>query len=156
MPRELVYFSPTLSPRDYRREVSAIFSRELSRQGLRLTSQRRRILDELMKTDRHLSEEEIYRSLASSGIGRTTVFRTLKVLKECRLVEQVSGTDRPRFELRWERPHHDHLVCISCGHIQEVRWPKLEAIQERTCRKIGFAPKWHRHEIFGLCAVCSR
>jgi Fur family ferric uptake transcriptional regulator len=109
-----------------------------------------------MKAERHLSEEDLYRALAPSGIGRTTVFRTLKVLKACHLVEQVSGTDRPRFELRWERPHHDHLVCVSCGRIQEVRWPKLEQIQERTCRKIGFIPQWHRHEIFGLCSGCAR
>ena len=53
------------------------------------------------------------------------------------------------------RPHHDHLICITCGRIQEVRWPALEKIQNDACRKAGFAPKWHRHEVFGLCKDCA-
>jgi Fur family ferric uptake transcriptional regulator len=156
--RELVYFSSQSSERKaYTQRVYSIFTEYLAKNGLRLTGQRRRILDFFLKAERHLSQEEIYSALRRYGLGRATVFRTLKMLEECQLVNHVVGsTGAPRFEVHLERPHHDHLICIACGHIQEVCWPKLEEIQERTCRKIGFEPKWHRHEIFGLCQKCAR
>lgn len=155
---ELVYFAvPEERRKGYQKRIYDLFTEYLGRNGLRLTDQRRRILDFFLQADRHLSQEEIYASLRRYGIGRATVFRTLKMLEECRLVNHVSGSGgTPRFEVNVERPHHDHLICIDCGRIQEVRWPKLEEIQERTCRKIGFEPKWHRHEIFGRCRDCRR
>ncbi|OGR83295.1 MAG: hypothetical protein A3J74_11775 [Elusimicrobia bacterium RIFCSPHIGHO2_02_FULL_57_9] len=134
-----------------------LFTGYLAGHGLRLTGQRRLILDYFLKADRHLSREDIYTALRRHGIGRATVFRTLKMMEKCKLVDHVVGmAGKPRFEVNIERPHHDHLICINCGRIQEVRWPKLEAIQEETCRKIGFTPNWHHHEIFGWCRDCSR
>ena len=155
--RELVYFPAWTSDRKgYTKRIYVEFTRHLAQNGLRLTAQRRRILDFFLQADRHLSQEDIYGALRKYGLGRATVFRTLKMLEECRLVNHVVGsTGTPRFEVGLERPHHDHLICIDCGRIQEVRWPKLEEIQEQTCRKIGFTPKWHRHEIFGRCKDCS-
>ncbi len=140
----------------YTRRIYARFTQHLAKNGLRLTDQRRRILDYFLQADRHLAQEEIYAALRKHGLGRATVFRTLKMLEECRIVNHVIGKGgTPRFEVNLERPHHDHLICISCGRIQEIRWPKLEDIQEKACRKIGFTPKWHRHEIFGRCRDCS-
>lgn len=139
----------------YVKRIYALFTEHLGKNGLRLTDQRRRILDFFLKADRHLSQEDIYGALRKHGIGRATVFRTLKMLEECRLVNHVIGpSGTPRFEVNVERPHHDHLICVDCGRIQEVSWPALEEIQEQTCRKAGFVPKWHRHEIFGLCREC--
>ena len=156
--RELVYFPAwTADRKGYTKRIFEIFTDYLSKNGLRLTAQRRHILNFFLKADRHLSQEEIYGALRRFGLGRATVFRTLKMLEECKLVNHVVGSaGTPRFEVDLERPHHDHLICIECGRIQEVRWPKLEEIQEKTCRKIGFVPKWHRHEIFGRCQDCSK
>lgn len=155
---ELLYFrSQPADKKSYVKRIYDLFRAHLAKNGLRLTDQRRRILDYFLEADRHLSQEEIFASLRQYGIGRATVFRTLKMLEEAGLVNHVVGkTGTPRFELNLERPHHDHLICVECGRIQEVRWPKLEQIQERTCRKIGFTPKWHRHEIFGVCRDCAR
>ena len=155
---ELGHFPPAGSDRgDYVRRIHDAFTAHLAKNGLRLTHQRRRILDFFLKADRHLSQEEIYAALRQYGLGRATVFRTLKMLEEAKLVDHVIGSNgTPRFELKVERPHHDHLICVECGRILEVRWPKLEAIQEETCRKIGFTPKWHRHEVFGRCRDCGR
>lgn len=155
--RELLFYPQTTTDRSsYTRKIYALFTDYLARNGLRLTDQRRRILDFFLQADTHLSQEEIYSALRKHGLGRATVFRTLKMLEECQIVNHVvAGNGTPRFELNIERPHHDHLICISCGSIQEIRWPKLEHIQEEACRKIGFAPKWHRHEIFGRCRNCS-
>lgn len=156
--RELVVFAgKAAAPAAFVDRVHQVFSEHLAKNGLRLTGQRKAILDLLLASDRHLSQEEIYATLRGRGIGRATVFRTLKTLQECGLVSPVEGRDgTPRFEIDLERPHHDHLICVECGRIQEVRWPDLERIQDETCRKAGFTPKWHRHEIFGLCRSCSR
>jgi Fur family ferric uptake transcriptional regulator len=156
--RELVIYEGKPASRPaFTARVLAVFTEHLTQNGLRLTGQRRAILDFFLQSDRHLSQDEIYTALRGKGIGRATVFRTLKTLQECGLVSPVVGRDgTPRFEINLERPHHDHLICIQCGRIQEVRWPELEKIQEETCRRAGFSPQWHRHEIFGLCRECSR
>ena len=155
---ELDYFPPADSDRvGYVRRIYERFTAHLVKNGLRLTHQRRLILDYLLQADRHLSQDEIYAALRRHGIGRATVFRTLKMLEESRLIDHVIGsTGTPRFEVKVDRPHHDHLICIECGKILEVRWPKLEQIQEETCRRIGFIPKWHRHEVFGRCRDCAK
>ncbi|MBI4375600.1 MAG: transcriptional repressor [Elusimicrobia bacterium] len=156
--RELVFFPASTSQRrDYTKRIYRLFTEYLARNGLRLTGPRRRILEYFLGAERHLSQDDIFGALRRYGIGRATVFRTLKMLEECRLINHVTGTSgKPRFEMNLERPHHDHLICVLCGRIQEVRWPKLEAIQESACRRFGFVPAWHRHEIFGRCADCSR
>lgn len=134
-----------------------VFTEHLAKNGLRLTGQRRRILDLLLKTKRHLTQEEIHSALRAHGLGRATVFRTLKMLQACGLVSPVVDRDgTPRFEIDRGRPHHDHLICMDCGLIAEVRWPRLERIQREACRRLGFKPRWHRHEVFGLCRACVR
>lgn len=155
--RELVVYEGKAARPDFAARVAGVFAAHLAENGLRLTGQRRAILDHLLKSDRHLSQEEVYQSLRGRGIGRATVFRTLKTLQDCGLAAPVIGRDGvPRFEINLERPHHDHLICVRCGRIQEVTWPELEKIQEETCRRAGFTPKWHRHEIFGLCRSCAK
>ena len=154
--KELLYYpSWDADKKGYVERIYKFFSDYLAKHGLRLTGQRRRIVDLFLESDRHLSQDEIYRSLRKHGLGRATVFRTLKMLEESRLVDHVSNSSgSSRFEVQLERPHHDHLICIECGAIQEVRWPQLEKIQERTCKQMGFTPTWHRHEIFGRCRLC--
>ncbi len=156
--RELVvYGGKTAAHPAFASRVTAVFTRHLARNGLRLTDQRRAILDFFLSSDRHLSQDELYRGLRGRGIGRATVFRTLKTLQDSRLIAPVVGRDGvPRFEINLERPHHDHMICLDCGRIQEVTWPELEDIQEEACRKAGFTPRWHRHEIFGLCRSCEK
>jgi Fur family ferric uptake transcriptional regulator len=156
--RELVVYGGRGEARpEFVERVTRVFAEHLGKNGLRLTGQRRAILDLFLTSDRHLSQEDIYRALRGKGIGRATVFRTLKTLQDCGLAAPIAGRDgTPRFEINWERPHHDHLICVECGRIQEVRWPALEKIQEETCRRAGFVPRWHRHEIFGLCRDCAR
>ena len=155
---ELLYLpSRTASREGYRERVRQVFSDHLAVHGLRLTRQRTRILDFLLSAEKHVSLEDVYQALRRHGLGRATVFRTLKMLEECKLVTHVTGPrGTSRFEVNLERPHHDHLICVQCSRIFEVRWPELEKIQLRACRQLGFEPAWHRHEIFGRCADCVK
>lgn len=158
MTDELEFFPATAAGRPaYAGRIRSVFEKHLVKQGLNLTRQRQEILDYLLAAKRHLELDEIYLALRKHGIGRATVFRTLKLLEECGLVDHVTATNgSSRFEIKLERPHHDHLICVECGSIQEVRWPQLEKIQEETCKKLGFTPTWHRHEIFGRCRRCGK
>jgi Fur family ferric uptake transcriptional regulator len=153
---ELVYFPTwTAGRQGYAQRVRELFEEHLAKHGLRVTRQRERILEALLEADRHLTLEDLYAQLKGKGIGRVTIFRMLKMLEECGLVDRVTPRDgNPRFEIQSERPHHDHLICVQCGSITEVRWPEVEKIQEKTCRQLGFEINFHRHEVFGKCAKC--
>ena len=140
----------------YAEKIRQVYNDYLYSQGLRPTRQREFILDYLLGADRHLSQEEIYAAVRHRRIGKVTVFRMLKLLEECDLVDQVhTSTGSSKYEIKKERPHHDHLICIECGDICEVQWPEIEKIQQKTCKELDFSPLWHRHEVFGRCQTCA-
>jgi len=138
--------------------VLQTFQEYLGRRGLKLTRQREEILRTLMTAQRHLGIEELYVTLKKQDptIGRATIFRTIHLLKECGLVAEVGSADgRARFELKADRPHHDHMICIECGRIIEFQSPMMERFQDGAIRRHGFIALWHRHEIFGRCRNCQ-
>ena len=155
--KELVFFPSWTAGREgYVARIHEVFQKHLSEQGLRHTTQRQQIVDYLLHADEHVTMNDVYQALKSKGIGKVTVFRTLKMLEECRLAERVtSPTGQAKFEIKYERPHHDHLICVECGRIREVQWPEVERIQEKTCKTLHFTPIWHRHEMFGRCENCQ-
>ncbi|MBI2118772.1 MAG: transcriptional repressor [Elusimicrobia bacterium] len=155
--KELVYFPTwTAGRKGYSERVRQVFQDYLKKKDLVFTTQRSMILDHLLSADRHLSQDEIYGALKSKGIGKITVFRTLKMLEECHLIERVTDSHgKPRYEIEIDRPHHDHLICLGCGMIIEIQWPQVERIQEKVSKKIGFTISYHRHELFGFCKECG-
>ncbi len=157
MAKELEFFPSWTAGREgYATRIREVFSRHLTEQGLRLTHQRELIVDFLLKAEEHVTQSDIYQALKSKGVGKVTVFRALKMLEDCHLVERVTSPHgAPKFEIKHERPHHDHLVCVECGTIREVQWPEIERIQDKTCKTLRFTPLWHRHEIFGRCSNCQ-
>lgn len=153
---ELIYFPAwTAGRQGYAARISEVLQEHLKSKGQRFTDQRMAILDHLLKTDRHLSQDDIYQALKGRGIGKVTVFRTLKMLEECELVDPVADAHgEVHYEVNRERPHHDHLVCVDCNRISEIQWPLIEKTQEKICRQQGFEILYHRHEIFGRCQSC--
>jgi len=159
MTKELIFFPHWVAGRrGYAERIRHIFQEFLKARSLRYTGPREKILNYLLSADRHLSVDDIYKALRKeAGIGKATVFRTVKMLEECHLVDRVNTHNgNPRFEVKMERPHHDHLICIACGTITEIQWPEVERIQDKTCRQVGFTTLWHRHELFGHCRVCAQ
>ncbi len=152
----------TRRPAQFKQWLATIlqtFQEHLSHQGLKLTHQREEILRCFMAAERHLSVEEIYAASKKQDptIGRATIFRTIKLLQECGLVAEVgSANGRAKFELKGDRPHHDHMICIECGRIIEFQSPMMERFQDGAIRRHGFEALWHRHEIFGRCRDCSK
>lgn len=154
---ELIYFPSWAAGRSgYAERMRQVFQEHLKLKDLVYTTQRGAILDHLLSANRHLSQEEIHASLREKRVGKVTVFRTLKLLEECKIVERVTDSSgRPRYEVKMERPHHDHLICLDCGNITEIQWPEIERVQEKACKQIGFSIVYHRHEVFGRCKNCS-
>ncbi|MBI3291380.1 MAG: transcriptional repressor [Elusimicrobia bacterium] len=157
---ELVYYPQRLARTDtYARRLDKAFAAALHAQGWRLTAERQAILDVLVEAKHHLSIEELFDHATRKHprLGRATMFRTLKVLREAGLVSRIAVPNNGyRYEAHYERPHHDHLICVACGRIVEVQWPEVEKVQEQTCRVYRFTPLWHRHEIFGRCQSCGK
>ena len=145
--------------RQWQASILETFQRNLVRQGLNLTRQREEILRCFMGASRHMTAEEIYDQMKKKdpSLGRATVFRTVKLLTECGLAAEVASANGPaKFEIKADRPHHDHMICVECGRILEFQSPMMERFQDEAVRRHRFTALWHRHEIFGRCRACQR
>ncbi len=134
-----------------------IFIDYLRKRDLKLTDQRKIILDVFLKTERHLSVEDLYNiaKKKDSSIGQATVFRTLKLLREADIAKEVDlGDGKTRYEHKYGHEHHDHLVCLECGRFIETMDPKIEKLQDELCKKHRFTPQRHKMQIFGICRKC--
>ena len=88
-------------------------------------------------------------------VSRATVYRTLNILKEMGLVNEViKYRNKTIYEISLKQ-HHDHLICTKCGSIIEFSEEEIEKLQDKICKEYGFKPETHRLEIFGICKNCS-
>jgi Fur family transcriptional regulator, ferric uptake regulator len=136
-----------------------IYQYHLAQQHLKHTKQRQLILEEFLKREGHVSSEEFYRDLKTKHafIGYTTVYRTLKLLAAAGLAREISFQDGiTRFEHNFAHPHHDHLICLSCGKSIEFCHPEIESLQDKIIKKYQFQPEQHKLEIYGYCKKCQR
>ncbi len=131
----------------------------LRSRGLRLTSQRLAVFEEVFRYHGHLDADEIAERVRgqAKGASRATVYRTLDLLVEAGLVKSIRlGSSQHFYEHVHKEEHHDHLVCLKCGGIFEFYSPELEETQDRICREINFTPQRHNMVIFGICEKCKK
>lgn len=143
-----------LKPNSEEREV---FLKHIQKRGLKRTSQRDLILDTFLRTEDHLSSEDLYRLVKNDdpSIGQTTVYRTLKLLTEAGLAREVRfGDGITHYEHNYKHQHHDHMICSECGRIIEFFSAELEAIQDAMAAKHRFQVTQHLLRIIGICAEC--
>ncbi len=129
----------------------------LKEEGLRYTQQRQSIWNEMCATDEHRDAEEIYLSLRNEGmsVSRATVYRTIDVLVKNNLVRKLElGDGRARYEHKMDLEHHDHLICVQCGKIEEFMDETIEEIQEKIVNDLGFKLIRHIHQLFVICNNC--
>jgi Fur family ferric uptake transcriptional regulator len=135
------------------------FAEFLRERNLPVTAQRLAVASVVLGADRHLSADEIVRTLRErgTGAGTATVYRTLDVLVESGLVvERDFGEGFRRFEPARDAPNHEHLLCTSCGTVVEFRDERLERITTLHAEGHGFARQRHRLVIYGVCPDCQR
>ena len=134
--------------------LMAQFHAYLEQQNLKSTKQRDLIAEKFFSAPGHLSIDELLQLVREEHprIGYATVYRTLKLLKECGLAaERRFGEAQTTYETAGDTEHHDHLICLECGHVLEFHNDAIEAEQERVARSFGFNVVRHRHELYGLC-----
>ncbi|MBF0432158.1 MAG: transcriptional repressor [Fibrobacteria bacterium] len=135
-----------------------IFAAYLRKNGIRRSEQRENVLDVFLKTEKHLTIEELYflSKKKSPEIGYATVSRAMKVICDAGLAEKVDFEDGiTRFEHKFGHEHHDHLVCVNCGTFIEVRNDEIEKLQEKMAKSKGFTIIRHKLQLFGLCRECQ-
>ena len=106
---------------------------------------------------RHLSAEDVYRQLIAEGIdiGLATVYRVLTQFEHAGLLaRQHFETGKAVFELS-QGGHHDHLVCLQCGRVEEFYDPDIEKRQSRIAKDRGFAIHDHQMHIYADCVKAN-
>ena len=130
----------------------------LKQAGLRTTIPRLKILEIFSNSEqRHLSAEEVYRCLLDEGedIGLATVYRVLTQFEAAGLLQKnMFGDNKAVFELD-SGEHHDHMICIQCGHVEEFHDDAIERLQIEISEKTGFQLRYHEMNLYGCCSECN-
>ena len=134
-----------------------IFRKYLEGRGLKLTSERQAVFDELFARHEHLEADELLVRLRAKHkkISRATIYRTLELLVDSGIVGRVRIREAGyRYERMRAGDHHDHLICGECGRVVEFREPRIESLQEEICERHGFVLLSHSHQLHGVCRQC--
>ncbi len=118
--------------------------------GVRMTNQRRIIIELIDEATDHPDVHTIYRRAikVDEDISLATIYRTVGVLAQAGIIDKLEvGDGKARYELAGE--HHEHLVDVETGDIHEFQHAELEALKEKIARDMGFELVDHRLELFG-------
>lgn len=133
-------------------------SQELKRAGLKATLPRLRILEILEHADpRHMTAEDVYRALMDHGedVGLATIYRVLTQFEGAGLVSRHNfESGQSVFEINSGR-HHDHLVCMQCGRVEEFEDEVIEQHQLAIAKRYGFELVEHSLVLYGKCKACA-
>ncbi|AWI12761.1 MULTISPECIES: Fur family transcriptional regulator [Bacillaceae] len=128
----------------------------------KLTPQREATVRVLLENEEdHLSAEDVYLLVKekSPEIGLATVYRTLELLTELKVVDKINfGDGVSRYDLRKEGAahFHHHLVCIECGSVEEIQEDLLDDVEAIVEEKWNFIVKDHRLTFHGICKNCQK
>lgn len=132
----------------------------LKDRGVRLTRQRRVLLDLIDTSGRHLDADTLFQMAKEKDpkLNRVTVYRTLKMLKESGLVDELDLAhfegEKHYYETRLKR-EHAHIICLRCGRVEEFFGEQLTAVKGQVESQFGFEIVFSRTEIGGYCSHCQ-
>ncbi|WP_085991973.1 Fur family transcriptional regulator [Oceanobacillus senegalensis] len=136
--------------------------KQLHSHSYKLTPQREATVRVLLEREEdHLSAEDVYLLVKEKApeIGLATVYRTLELLSELKIVDKINfGDGVSRYDLRKEgaKHFHHHLVCIECGSVEEIENDLLEDVEKIVQKDWGFQVKDHRLTFHGVCKECQK
>ena len=143
------------------RMAAPVSSRDtLPQRGVRLTRQRRILLDLIDKTGRHLDAESLFQLAKEKDpkLNRVTVYRTLKILKEGGLVDELDlmhQTGEQHYYETRRKQEHAHVICLGCGKIEEFFGEPLQRLRRQIESHFGFQIVLARTEMGGYCSHCQ-
>ncbi len=133
------------------------FTRYLDSKNLKLTRERKAVLQEIFLHAGHLEAEELAQALRRKKIraSRATIYRTLELLVDSGIVRKVDlGHGHSHYEHVLGHTHHEHMVCLKCGKVIEFSDKGIERSLADLCRKAGFEHSLHYFQVFGFCKDC--
>lgn len=138
-----------------------LFTGYLGARSLKMTRERRLILEAIDEIPGHFGADDLYLALLRRKVpvSRATVYRTLEHLVGSGLVQKIYVSDHAQRKALYERAHgrehHEHMSCMKCGRIIEFSDERLERRQDAVCRRLGFKPVRHSLRIEGICRSCG-
>jgi Fur family transcriptional regulator, ferric uptake regulator len=129
----------------------------LKEKGLKLTPQRRLIVDIIHESDGHITAEDIIAFVQSKmpGVNKSTIYRTLDVLEEAGCVLKSESGDRSIYH-HAEESHHHHLVCRKCGKTIDCDEDIFSQVEKSLAKQYGFQTDFQHMVIKGLCEECGK
>jgi len=138
--------------------ISEHFREFLYQQELKLTPERKIVLEEVFAIHGHFEAEDLLFKIRSKGrrVSKGTIYRTLRLLVDSGLVRKVVFTDKHlHYEHVYGHKHHEHLICSGCNRVINFYRQELEEALEEACRLNNFQMKSHKVEVVGYCQRCS-
>jgi Fur family ferric uptake transcriptional regulator len=132
---------------------------ELKNTGLKATLPRLKILEIFQKgAQRHMTAEDVFRVLLEerSDVGLATVYRVLTQFEQASILSRSHfESGKAVYELN-EGHHHDHLICTSCGRVEEFYDAEIEKRQQIVAKGKGWIMQDHAMSLYGLCSNCAK
>jgi len=127
----------------------------LEGKNLRVTLQRRAIIETVFETEEHFTAEQLleWSRQRDKSVSRATVYRTLPLLTESGLVREMDfGKDYKFYDPNYaEHPNHNHIICQDCDKIVEFESDSIAKIEDEISHKLGFLVKTQRLQITASC-----
>jgi Fur family ferric uptake transcriptional regulator len=140
--------------------MAAGIQESLRQRGVRLTRQRRLLLDLIDRSGLHLDAESLFQMAKEKDpkLNRVTVYRTLKLLKQGGLVDELDLAhfegDQHYYETRMKQ-EHAHIICLRCGRVEEFFGEELRRLRAQVASQFGFEIMFARTEVGGYCSHCQ-
>lgn len=132
-------------------KIKKDFKALLIKEGLKVTTSRLSILDDILSSDSHRECEQIYEDLLNSDVkvSRATIYRTLDVLVKYEYIRKLDiGDGKVRYERKLGTKHHDHMICVETGDIIEFHNNEIETLQDQIAERNGYEIIRHVHQLF--------
>lgn len=140
--------------------LTGAIQNSLRERGVRLTRQRRILLELIDRSGLHLDAESLYQMAREQDpkLNRVTVYRTLKMLKDGGLVDELDLAhiegEKHYYETRLKQ-EHAHIICLRCGRVEEFFGEPLKLLRSQVQTQFGFEIAFARTEIGGYCSHCQ-
>jgi Fur family ferric uptake transcriptional regulator len=136
------------------------FEEYLQSRGMRVTQQRRLLIDHVFSRHEHFDADTLIEQLPGSGqpghVSRPTVYRTLNEFVDAGLLRRFVLNGRAVYEHDYGYPQHDHMHCVECNELFEFQSSELLELRDRVAREHRFRVSGHRMIISGVCQECQK
>jgi len=127
-------------------------------ENVKNSKKREHVLSALYHSNSHLSSDDVYKIVKENydkSIGIATVYRVLSFLEDAGFVDFITLHGTKYYEIN-DDLHHDHIICIKCGAVEEFYDKDIEKLQENAASKLGFKLLDHKLSLFGVCKNCQK